>query len=230
MDPGNIRKVLAASRNTISTGSLRPHGTTKPLQSNVLQYQVSRHTVQNTTSALVDRGANGGLAGSDVTVLHKTGRSANITGINEHTLSNLDIVTAAGLVESQRGPIVVIMHQYAHLGKGKTIHSSAQLEYYHNCVQDCSCTVGGNQHIVTLDDYIIPLNIQQGLPYMDMRAPTSHELHSLPHVVLTYDIDWDPSVLDNKIDMKAEWHNNIHDLPGVPYIEPQFDNLGQYMH
>jgi hypothetical protein len=67
MDPGDIRKVLAASRNTVSTGSLHPHGTTKSLQSNVLQYQVSRHTVQNTTSALVDRGANGGLAGSDVT-------------------------------------------------------------------------------------------------------------------------------------------------------------------
>ncbi|EEC43775.1 predicted protein [Phaeodactylum tricornutum CCAP 1055/1] len=230
MDPGDIRKVLAASRNTVSTGSLRPHGTTKSLQSNVLQYQVSRHTVQNTTSALVDRGANGGLAGSDVTVLHKTGRSANITGINEHTLSNLDIVTAAGLVESQRGPIVVIMHQYAHLGKGKTIHSSAQLEHCHNCVQDRSRTVGGNQRIVTLDDYIIPLNIRQGLPYMDMRAPTSHELHSLPHVVLTSDVDWDPSVLDNEIDMKAEWHTDIHDLPGMPYIEPRFDNLGQYMH
>ena len=63
------------------------------------------------------------------------------------------------------------MHQYAYLGKGKTIHSSAQIEYYKNSVDDKSSKVGGKQHIVTLDDYFIPLNICNGLAYMDMSVP-----------------------------------------------------------
>jgi hypothetical protein len=222
MSSGDIRKVLAASRDV----SEKP----KSLQSNVLQYQVSRHTTNETSASLVDRGANGGLAGGDVIVLLKTGRSANITGINDHTLPNLDIVTAAGCVESQNGPIILIMNQYAHLGKGKTIHSSAQLEHYRNHVEDRSRTVGGNQRIVTLDDYIIPLHIRQGLPYMDMRRPTDAELASLPHVVLTSDVDWDPSVLDNEIDLATSWYDGIHDLPQPPYVEPRFDHTGQYLH
>lgn len=149
---------------------------------------------------------------------------------NPPTLSNLDIVTAAGIVESQCGPIIVIINQYAYLGRDKTIHSSAQLEHYHNRVQDCSRTVGGNQCIVTLDDYIIPFNIRQGLPYMSMRTPTNHEFNSLPHVVLTLDVNWDPSVLDNKVNINREWHSAIHDLPDAAYIDPHFDNMGQYLH
>ncbi|EEC42547.1 predicted protein [Phaeodactylum tricornutum CCAP 1055/1] len=159
------------------------------------------------------RRANGGLAGK---VVNKTGRSASITGINEHTLSDLDIVTAAGFVESHKGPIIVIMHQYAYLGKGKTIHSSAQLEHYRNKVEDRSRNVGGQQRIVTLDDYITPLQYS--------------EFESLPHVVLTSNIDWDPSILDNEVDMVNNWYDAMQDLPGNTYVEPRFDNTGQYLH
>jgi len=53
------------------------------------------------------------------------------------------------------------MHQYAYLGKGKIIHSSGQIVYYKNAVDDKSSKVGGKQHIVTLDGYIILLNIQE---------------------------------------------------------------------
>ncbi len=59
------------------------------------------------------------------------------------------------------------MHQYAYLGKGKTINLSAKMEYYKNSVNDKSSKVGDKQNIVTLDGYIIPLNICNGLAYMD---------------------------------------------------------------
>ncbi|EEC44015.1 predicted protein [Phaeodactylum tricornutum CCAP 1055/1] len=230
MGDGDIQKVLAASRRTPINCTQSSDNRQQSVQLNVLEYQVSRHSVENKTAALVDRGANGGLAGCDVKVVNKTGRSASITGINEHTLSDLDIVTAAGFVESHKGPIIVIMHQYAYLGKGKTIHSSAQLEHYRNTVEDRSRNVGGQQRIVTLDDYIIPLHVRQGLPYMDMRQPTDSEFESLPHVVLTSDIDWDPSILDNEVDMVNDWYDAMQDLPGNAYVEPRFDNTGQYLH
>src|SRR5207253_2574065 len=56
--------------------------------------------------------------------------------------------------------------------------------------------VGGKQRIETPDGYIIPLNVRNGLLYMTIRPFTDYEWDILPHVVLTADVDWDPSILD----------------------------------
>ena len=42
--------------------------------------------------SLVDRGANGGLAGSDVRVLSRSSRKCTVTGIDQHLINGLDIV------------------------------------------------------------------------------------------------------------------------------------------
>ena len=42
--------------------------------------------------SLVDRGANGGLAGSDVRNLSKSSRKCTVTGIDQHQINGLDIV------------------------------------------------------------------------------------------------------------------------------------------
>jgi hypothetical protein len=49
---------------------------------------------------------------------------------------------------------------------------------------------------------------------MDMRQPTDSKSESLPHVVLTSNIDWDPSILNNEVDMVNDWYNAMQDLPG----------------
>ena len=41
---------------------------------------------------LVDRGANGGLAGSDVRILFRSSRKCTVTGIDSHELQGLDVV------------------------------------------------------------------------------------------------------------------------------------------
>ena len=65
---------------------------------------------------------------------------------------DIPIVTAGGVVNTQRGPAIAIMHQYAYTGKGKTIHSCGQLEWYKNDVNDKSIKVqGGLQCILTLN-------------------------------------------------------------------------------
>ena len=56
-------------------------------------FQHANHTNQQ----LVDRGANGGLAGSDMRVTHKTLRKIDIQGIDNHEVTGLDVVTAATL-------------------------------------------------------------------------------------------------------------------------------------
>ena len=55
-------------------------------------YHVSKHSSSHFGSR-IDRGANGGLAGSDVRILERTGRTVSVTGIDNHELLGLDIVT-----------------------------------------------------------------------------------------------------------------------------------------
>ena len=55
------------------------------------------------------------------------------------------------------GYINLIMNEYAYYGKGHTIHSSGQIEWNKNQVDDRSVKVGGSQCITTLDGYSFPL-------------------------------------------------------------------------
>ena len=121
-------------------------------------YNISScHTAEK--GALLDCGANGGIAGDNIRVIAKTGKSVDIQGIDSHRINEIPIVTADGVIYTQKGPVIAIMHQYAYTRKGKSIHLCAQLEAYKQTVHDKSTRVGGKQHIKTLDGYIIPLNI-----------------------------------------------------------------------
>ena len=43
------------------------------------------------------------------------------------------------------------MNEYGYYGRGHSIHSSGQIEWYSNIVDDKSVQVGGQQRIVTID-------------------------------------------------------------------------------
>ena len=60
------------------------------------------------------RGANGGVAGEDVRVINESVRAINVQGISNHQLTDLKIVTAGGVMETQDGPVIAILHQYAY--------------------------------------------------------------------------------------------------------------------
>jgi len=97
-------------------------------------------------------------------------------GINNHTtVVGLPIITAAGVVNTQAGPVSVILHQYA---------SSVQMECHDIVVEKKSCKLrqGGQQCLTTVEGYKIPLSIRRGLPYMDMYPTrTGTQLFSLEH-------------------------------------------------
>ena len=84
-------------------------------------------------------------------------------GIDNDQIVDIPINTAGAVVKTQCDEVIVILHQYAYTGKGKTIHSSGQLEWYKQHVNDKSIKVGGKQHIKTLYAYVIPLDIKSGL-------------------------------------------------------------------
>ena len=134
-DASHITKVLSAKRSR---------------QIQVCKRYLFQHA-NHTNNQLVDRGANGGLAGSDMRVIHKTHRKINISGIDNHEVTGLDVVTAATLLTTSLGKVIGIFNEYAYLGKGSSIHSSGQREWFKTNVDEKSFKVGGTQLITTLD-------------------------------------------------------------------------------
>ena len=176
-------------------------------QIQVCQCHLFQHA-NHTNQQLVDHGANGGLAGSDMRVLHKTHCNVNIQGIDNNESTGLDVVTAATLLNTSQGKIIGIFNEYAYLGKGSSIHSSGQLEWFKTNDDEKSVKVGGTQLITTLDGYSVPLLIKDGLAYAtSLGIPTDQDMDTYPHVFSTSPDEWDPSVLD-------------HDPPHLDGLDP----------
>ena len=165
-------------------------------------FQHANHTNQQ----LVDRGANGGLAGSDMHVIHKTHRKINIQGIDSHEDTGLDVVTAATLLNTSQGKVIGIFNEYAYLGKGSSIHSSGQLKWFKTNVDEKSVKVGGTQLITTLDGYSVPILIKDGLAYAtSLGRPTDQDMDTYPHVFFTSPDEWDPSSLTMILHTLMDW-------------------------
>ena len=62
-------------------------------------------------------------------------------------------------MDTQKGHIIGILNEYAHLGKGRSIHTAGQMEWLHCKVDDRSKVVGGAQRIETSDGYVISLSL-----------------------------------------------------------------------
>ena len=130
-------------------------------------------------------------------ILERTGRTVSVTGIDNHELPGLDIVTCAALLPTNHGKVVLIMHEYAYYGRGNTSHSPGQIEWFQNTCDDKSFHVGGKPIINFLDCYSTPLQCRTGLMYMSLLGkPTNADLTKYPHELLTGPHEWDPSVLD----------------------------------
>ena len=89
-----------------------------------INYHFTYHVAQASQAkhgSLVNRGANGGLAGSDVRILSRSSRKCTVTGIDSDELQCLDVVQCAALVETNHGIVNLIMNEYACYGKGHTI-------------------------------------------------------------------------------------------------------------
>jgi hypothetical protein len=194
LPPGDIRRVMSKS-------------STRCVNCTHIEYFVSKHeAILAHSMSLIDHGANGGVAGDYVRIIFRTNCSVDIKGIDIHHVNNIGIGTVGGVVQTQHGPVIAIKHQYALLRKGAPIHSTSQLEWYKNDINDKSVLVpGGLQRITTLEGYIIPLTIKDGLAPLDICRHIDHEFDTLPHEFLTLEMEWDPTALDHQYHDSSEW-------------------------
>ena len=118
-------------------------------------------------------------------VLQKTHRKIIIVGIDDHDLIGLNVVTAAAVLDAQKGPIIGIFREHAHLGKGRSVHAAGQMEWFNYKVDDRSKVVGGAQRIETSDGYVIPGSIESGLVYMhSIQISTDNDHQQYPPCLL----------------------------------------------
>ena len=124
-------------------------------------YHVSASRHSHNTGAHVDRGANGGITGDDCHVIEQdpNGCYINIKGIDNHVMEQCPIVMAGGVANSNRGPIILIVHQFTLAGKGTSILSLPQMEWYSIEVDGKSIKVGGKQCLTMNDGFVVPLDM-----------------------------------------------------------------------
>jgi hypothetical protein len=157
--------------------------------------------------ALIDRGANGGISGNDFTKIAGTGIYIDLCGVDDHTVSNLELIIAGAMVESQVSPIIIIVNQHARMIDGQTMHSSGHMEHFKVIVNEKSFSITGDVPCIELiEGYQMPLSRNNGLAHMKRCPFTKEESITLPHVHITSEAPWDPKVLDHI--PPIEWHNN----------------------
>jgi hypothetical protein len=120
----DLRKMLSQCQRP-DKPSVTINGVEYITKLNDVMYQVSNHKRMTLPLALIDRGANGGVAGSDTWLIDKSLHSVHIQGIDNHMIKDVLIGTVGAVVNTQRGEVIAIMHQYAYTGKGGTIHFSS---------------------------------------------------------------------------------------------------------
>ena len=100
-------------------------------------------------------------------VLSTSPRKCTVTDIDNHEIPGLDLVQCPALVHTNHGLVNLIMNEYAYYGRGHSIHSSGQFDWYTNTVDDTSFQVGGQQRIITIDGNSMPLVCKGGLMYSE---------------------------------------------------------------
>jgi hypothetical protein len=78
-----------------------------------------------------------------------------------------------------------------------------------------------------MDGYQLPLLFKNGLPYLHCRKPTDDELYLLPHIIMTSDVTWDPSLYDNINDNIDQFYDPLVDTHEHKYHCNQHGEYGQ---
>jgi hypothetical protein len=152
------------------------------------------------------------VEGNDVLILeeHSFGE-VDIVGVGDNMIKGVPLCTAAGLVQTTKGPVIAIMHHYGALKTGGSIHSPLQLRDHGVIIDDTpntQCCFDGEYggQVIKVPSmngestYDLPLSIRGGLAYFTMRPPTAEEMNdeAIPHVHITSDMLWDPSKYDRE--------------------------------
>ena len=119
------------------------------------------------------------MAGSHIRVLSTSSRKCTVSAIDNHEIPGLDLVQCAALVQTNHGIFNLIMDDYVYYGRGHSMHSSGQIEWHTNIVDNKSVQVGGQQRIVTIDEYSMPPICKLKIDFPTPNQSRDIEVHTL---------------------------------------------------
>jgi hypothetical protein len=76
-------------------------------------------------------------------------------------------------------------------------------------INEESRLVSGGKQLILMVGYQIPSDINNGLAYLHCHPLIAHEFRTLPYIIMTADLDLNPSVFDNDVDII---HNVTDDI------------------
>jgi hypothetical protein len=103
------------------------------------------------------------------------------------------------------------------------------MEAYGADINDRSCLLSGGQQRILIDGYQLPLDFKNGLPYLRCRKPTDDKLSSLPHIIMTSDVDWDPKQYDLTFDEIEHFHDTSLTMNTKTLISMGSTDIGQLL-
>ena len=186
-------------------------------------FQHANHTNQQ----LVDRGANGGLAGSDMHVIHKTHRKINIQGIDNHEVTGLDVVTAATLLNTSQGKVIGIFNEYAYLGRAHPFIHQVNLNGLRPMLmKDLSKLVVPNLLLLWMDI----LSLSSSNMVWPMPPPLENpQIRTWTHIHMSSSpllMNGTPQSLT--IDLPHLDGLDPSQVPDLPFGDPMFDAYGDF--
>ena len=138
-----LQTYQAYSESQSSTTKLNPH-----IIYHVAQANQAKH------GSLFDRGANSGLAGSDVRVLSTSPRKCTVTGIDNHEIPGLDLVQCDALVDTHHGIVNLIMNEYAYYGEAIAFIHQVRLNGIQTLWMICQSKLEANREVLPLMDIL----------------------------------------------------------------------------
>jgi hypothetical protein len=192
----------------------------------LFHHRVGKHHIIQADKALVGRCANGGIVGDDMIIVEGSERHVDVSGLDGHKVSQLRIVTAQALIQTHKGEAIGTFHQMAYLGKGHSILLCIQMEHHGAEINDRSTLLRRGKQRIIMDNYQSPLDFIGGFIYLRCRKPTDEEVATLPNIIMTSDVEWDPSVYHHHIEDMNKFYDETKDV--VEY--DIFDQYGEYRH
>ena len=161
-----------------------------------------------------------------MSIVQRTDKCIDLTGIEDHTARELNIVHTACVVKTHLGDAILHIYQGAYMPDGKSIVSPLQLEAHGCTVVDKARGLNGGEqpYIQSPDGYHFPLSMAQGLLCAKVRPVLDSEWSTLNHAHLTSDKEWDPRLCDHGID--KDWDADIEDPVEEHYMDLPYDRFG----
>jgi hypothetical protein len=112
----------------------------------------------------------------------------NVQGTDTHQVPALPLGKFGVVARTKQGEVLLIFCQYAHIQRGKSIHSSLQLKDNNMTLNDRPICLRGDQSLTTKEGYILPLYFKRELAYLKIVQDVC--VHD---VYMTRKIPWIPS-------------------------------------